>query len=64
MIKDDNAGLKTGQYWVSIKGTWLEDQSSGHNNLPEPKPVKEEVWSMTSQTAPSPDRMIWPTLGG
>lgn len=30
MIKVDNAGLMTGQYWMSIKGTWLEDQSTGH----------------------------------
>lgn len=31
MIKVDNAGLMTGQYWMSIKGTWLEDQSTGHS---------------------------------
>lgn len=50
MIKVDNTGLMTGQYWMSIKGTWLEDQSTGHS-----KPftatvadVQAEVWSSTS----------------
>lgn len=57
MIKVDNAGLMTGQYWMSIKGTWLKDQSTGHS-----KPftatvadVQAEVWSMKSQAVPALD---------
>lgn len=39
MIKDDNAGLKTGQYWTSTKSVWLEDQSTFHRNLPEKRHI-------------------------